>query len=76
MKRRVIRAAEAPTKPDTETIINDRIDQVSDDFDYIIAGIEKLGRGGGTQGDAAVAILGRLAEALQDFIGQVAEEIQ
>lgn len=76
MKRRIIRAAEAPAKPDTETIIDERIDAVSDDFDYIMAGVEKLGRMGGTKADAAVSILGRMAESLQEFIGQVADELQ
>lgn len=76
MKRRIIRAAETPAKPDTETIIDERIDAVSDDFDYIMAGVEKLGRMGGTKADAAVSILGRMAESLQEFIGQVADELQ
>lgn len=81
MKRRIVRAttkpvvADSPEKPDTEEIIQERIDALDDDFDYIISGVEKLSRMGGSNADAAVSILGQLSESLQGFIGQVADNM-
>lgn len=70
--RRYIRSA-----ADVEdTRLKDAIDEVEDDFDYAISGLEKLGRGDKQSYEAALSIVQGLSNALAQVIDRIADEIQ
>lgn len=70
MKRRIISASDSE---------NDRLDEFFDvlksDFDYILEGLDKLGRSGVNSGNDALAIAERLQSNLQDTINEIAEKV-
>lgn len=70
MKRRIISASDSE---------NDRLDEFFDvlksDFDYILEGLNKLGRSGVNSGNDALAIAERLQSNLQDTINEIAEKV-
>lgn len=72
MKRRIIRAA---TEESKEQLFKDKVDQMEDDFSFILAGLEKLFRNGGQQGQAADTISTKLSESLQECISLMADEL-
>ena len=56
--------------------LKDMIDAINDDFDYLMSGIEKLGRSGANMSKGAEVIAENLASAIQDSIAEVASRIQ
>lgn len=70
MKRRIFSASDSE---------NDRLDEFLDvlksDFDYILEGLDKLGRNGVNSGNDALAIAERLQSNLQDTINQIAQKV-
>lgn len=70
MKRRIISASDSE---------NDRLDEFLDvlksDFDYILEGLDKLGRNGVNSGNDALAIAERLQSNLQDTINEIAQKV-
>lgn len=70
MKRRIFSASDSE---------NDRLDEFLDvlksDFDYILEGLDKLGRSGVNSGNDALAIAERLQSNLQDTINEIAEKV-
>lgn len=56
--------------------LKDKIDVINDDFDYLMSGIEKLGRSGANMSKEAQVIVENLASAIQDSIAEVASRIQ
>ena len=70
MKRRIISASDSK---------NDRLDEFLDvlksDFDYILEGLDKLGRSGVNSGNDALAIAERLQSNLQDTINEIAQKV-
>lgn len=70
MKRRIISASDSN---------NDRLDEFLDvlksDFDYILEGLDKLGRSGVNSGNDALAIAERLQSNLQDTINEIAQKV-
>lgn len=70
MKRRIISASDSK---------NDRLDEFLDvlksDFDYILEGLDKLGRNGVNSGNDALAIAERLQSNLQDTINEIAQKV-
>ena len=56
--------------------LKDKIDVINDDFDYLMSGIEKLGRSGANMPKEAQVIVENLASAIQDSIAEVASRIQ
>lgn len=70
MKRRIFSASDSA---------NDRLDEFLDvlksDFDYILEGLDKLGRSGVNSGNDALAIAERLQSNLQDTINEIAQKV-
>ena len=54
--------------------LSDMLDEIEDDFDYIISGIEKLARMGGTQAKEAKALAANLSSNLESTISQIADK--
>ena len=52
----------------------DMLDEIEDDFDYIISGIEKLARMGGTQAKEARTLAANLSSNLESTISQIADK--
>lgn len=69
--RRPIRAAEG----DKDNGLDDVMSNVSDDFDYLMSGIEKLVRSGPNAAQAAAALLENIQSSLDSFISQVADAV-
>lgn len=70
--RKIISAAEAAD----DTRLKDAIDMLEDDFDYAIAGLEKLGRSGRSNYENAVSIANTFSAAVAQVIDKIADEIQ
>ena len=70
MKRRIFSASDSE---------NDRLDEFLDvlksDFDYILEGLDKLGRSGVNSGNDALAIAERLQSNLQATINEIAQKV-
>ena len=70
MKRRIFSASDSE---------NDRLDEFLDvlksDFDYILEGLDKLGRSGVKSRNDALAIAERLQSNLQDTINEIAQKV-
>ena len=70
MKRRICSASDSE---------NDRLDEFLDvlksDFDYIVEGLDKLGRSGVNSGNDALAIAESLQSSLQDTINEIAQKV-
>lgn len=50
-------------------------DQLKDDFDYILAGLEKLDRTGATESNEGLVIAEELSDALQSAISQISDKL-
>ena len=70
MKRRIFSASDSE---------NDRLDEFLDvlksDFDYIVEGLDNLGRSGVNSGNDALAIAESLQSSLQDTINEIAQKV-
>lgn len=53
--------------------LDDAIDTLKDDFDYLIAGLEKLGRTGINASNEGQAIVENLSTDIQSYLAQIAE---
>lgn len=51
------------------------LDSISDDFDYVISGLEKLDRSGAEASNNGLIIAERLNDAIQAAIESIAESI-
>ena len=60
-------------KPAIEEAVEEAMDNLSDDFDYAIAGLEKLYRDGDYQ--QALAIIDVISNAVNDAIAQIGDNI-
>lgn len=56
--------------------LKDKLATIKDDFDYLMSGIEKLGRSGANMSKEAEIIAENLASDIQDSISEVAAQIQ
>ena len=70
MKKYIKSAAE-----DMDERLPEAIDGLSEDFDYIVSGLEKLGRDGATGTNDALVIAESLSNALQGAIGSIADKV-
>lgn len=80
-KRTYIGAARKITAAEEEEFVDPRIDEaddlqarVEDDFDYVITGIERLGREGLL--DEAISLLNTLADTLDSAIGIIGNDFE
>lgn len=55
--------------------LQDMIDRIQDDFEYIIAGLEKLDRTSASESNDGLIIAEGLNASLQDVIAQIAEKV-
>ena len=69
-KLRKITAAE----DDSKLIL--ALDELKDDFDYIMSGLEKLDRSGAEASNSGLIIAENLQAAFQDIIGRIAESLE
>ena len=58
-----------------DTRLDDWLKQLSDDFDYLASGLEKLGRNGANSTNDALSILELVSADIQKFISQVADAL-
>ena len=66
-----ISGASADENPKAKAV-EDVQDRIEDDFDYVLAGVERLGREG--QLDTAIDIMEKIASALDNAIGVIGED--
>lgn len=69
--KRAIRAAD--TAEDTR--LDDAVSDLEDDFDYILSGLDKLGRSGATGINDGLVIAEKLQSTLQAVIKQIADKL-
>ena len=69
MKRKIV-AAEA-----ADNGLDEALDNLKADFDYILSGLEKLGRSGANASNDALAIAETISNALTDFTNQIASAV-
>lgn len=69
MKRRIFSADNKEGK----TTLEDLLDKIDDDFDFVIAGIEKLDRDG--SGTDAISIASSLSDSLQAAVSQLTSKM-
>lgn len=69
--RRPISAAEATE----DTRLDDAMDSLKDDFDYILSGLEKLGRSGAAEMNDGLVIAEKLSDTFQTVIAQIADNM-
>lgn len=60
-------------KPAIEEAVEEAMDNLSEDFDYAVAGLEKLHRDGDYQ--QALAIIDSISNAVNDAIAQIGDNI-
>lgn len=65
-----IRAAE-----ETDDRLDEALSNLKDDFDYIVSGLEKLGRAGANSTNDALAIAETLSNNLQGIIDNIANVV-
>jgi len=64
-----IRAADEPSA------LDDCLDNLKDDFDYVMDGLDKLSRTGGDSAKAALSIALSLSDTIENHIEQVSSQI-
>lgn len=69
--KKYIRTAQEPTPK--EEVLKDDIDQLKDDFDYAMSGIEKIAADGDV--DKASEIVRSLSEMINASVEEIAENI-
>lgn len=77
--KRLIRSCNTSDIMSAEEIsgsLKEKIDTINDDFDYLMSGIEKLGRSGANMSKEAEIIAENLSSAIQNSINDVAAQIQ
>lgn len=74
MKKQV--TASAITAAENDDALKDALDNVKDDFEYILMGCDVLTRGGSDSAKTAAAILSDLRVSLGDYINRIASTIQ
>lgn len=76
MVRRIIcstKPVRAASEDDKDAIFKDNMRQLSDDFDYIQSGLDKMNRSGMT--DEADTILGNISAQFQSVIASIADQL-
>ena len=58
-----------------EDTLDDKISDLKEDFDYLISGLETLGRRDAGSIRSAISTLNSLGASIQDYISDVAEMI-
>ena len=71
-KYRKVMAADAPEQSQLATLL----DQIDDDYDYLVAGLEKLDRSGSAASNAGAEIAQEIAAAISNAITQIADLLQ
>ena len=78
MKRlRRIQAASAPVvaAENDRPALDEAIDKLEEDFSYVVAGLEKLGRDGVNASNAALAIAEKIQGTLQTYVSEIANAV-
>ena len=70
MKRRIFSASDSENER-----LDEFLDVLKSDFDYILEGLDKLGRSGVNSGNDALAIAERLQSNLQVTINEIAQKV-
>ncbi len=69
MKRYIRAAAE------TDDTFDNQLSELKEDFDYILSGLEKLGRSGANATNAGKAIAENIQSSFSQFIDQIGNSI-
>jgi len=65
-------AAESTEPSELSTLL----DQIDEDYDYLVAGLEKLDRSDASASDAGVEIAQSISDTINDAISQIADILQ
>lgn len=78
MKRRIksYNTSDIMSAEEISDSLKEKLDTLKDDFDYLMSGIEKLGRSEANMPKEAEIIAENLAASIQDNISEVAAKIQ
>jgi len=71
--KRIRRPITAAAEDDSKLVM--MMDQLKDDFDYVLAGLEKLDRTGATESNEGLVIAEALSDALQDAISKISDNM-
>lgn len=63
-------------KTEISEIFDDKLDNISDDFDYVIDGLETLSRHSKDGQHTAIEIIDELSEAIANAMKAIADNIQ
>ena len=66
-----VTAAEAPK----DSKLSEMLNSLEDDFDYLIAGLEKLDRTGATESNEGLIIAEKFSAALQSAISAISDKM-
>ena len=69
MKRRIYSAE------NNDNIFDDALSDLKEDFDYVVSGLEKLGRSGANASQDALAIIENISNDLSASISDIADRI-
>ena len=75
MKRVLTTHKSIQAASDIDEKLDAALSELKDDFDYAIAGIEKLGRSGANQSNDAMMICEDLQSAVQQIIDSIADKL-
>lgn len=71
--KRIRRPITAAAEDDSKLVM--MMDQLKDDFDYVLAGLEKLDRTGATESNEGLVIAEALSDAIQDAISKISDNM-
>lgn len=75
IKRRAVTAATIQAAEADDNGVDDMIDNISEDFDYVISGIETLNRRGGDDSKLAMSIASEFRVTLSEYIDRVCNSV-
>ncbi len=73
--KRIKRTITAASDDSMNEHLESQLDTLKDDFDYILDGLDRLGRTGVNSSNDASAIAEKLQESLNNYIQEIADKV-
>lgn len=73
--KRIKRTITAASDDPINEHLDSQLDTLKDDFDYILDGLDRLGRTGVNSANAASAVAEKLQESLNNYIQEIADKV-